>query len=615
MVEEREHPLLERAREAPEQPGVYRFLDARGTVLYVGKARDLRRRVLSYFTRGTLAQRTEAMLERARDLDLTVTASEVEAFILENTLIKRHRPRFNVTLRDDKTYPYLKITTGETWPRVEYTRRVRDDGHSYFGPFMGQHMARRLMDLARTHFQVRTCRIEIDGRLPRPCLYYHMHACLGPCVDGLTTPEAYAEAVEELRLFLSGEYRLLVPRLEASMWHAAGQNAYERAAKYRDLIEAVRRLGEQQDVEIPGKGDTDVVAVYADGEHATVCVLPYRSGKLVDKREFHFEGIGDVSIPEVVSTFAAQYYATNPSVPPELEVSVRMPEEERELLEAYLTHRRGRVAKVLWPQRGPRTRRMRLARENARTAFELRFRAPRTQARHLERRLGELLELDRPAHRIEAFDISHAAGSHTLASCVVWVGGRMARKEYRSFNIKGVDGVDDFASIAEAVERRYRRRKAEGAELPDVVLIDGGPGQLNAARAAMDAVGVGADVGLASIAKREELVYLPGRDEPLRLDDSDPALLALRQIRDEAHRFAVTRMRRRQRSSTLHSQLLNLPGVGPARSRDLIRRFGSVAGVQRASLEELQGALGSRLGLHVYQHLHAGERAEGSDRR
>jgi excinuclease ABC subunit C len=610
-----EHPLLERAREAPEAPGVYRFLDARGTVLYVGKARNLRRRVLSYFTRGELAQRTEAMLERARGLDVTVTASEVEAFILENTLIKRHKPRFNVTLRDDKTYPYLKITSGETWPRVEYTRKVRNDGHSYFGPFMGQHMARRLMDLARTHFQVRTCRIEIDGSLPRPCLYYHMHACLGPCVDGLTTPEAYAEAVEELRLFLSGDYNVLTPRLESSMWRAAEQEAYERAGKYRDLIEAVRRLGEQQSVEMPGKGDADVVAVHADGEHATVCVLPYRDGKLVDKREFHFEGIGDVRLPEVLSTFAAQYYATNPAVPPQLETSVRMPEDERKLLEAYLAHRRGRAAKVLWPQRGPRMHRMKLARENARAAFELRFRAPRSQARHLERRLGEALELDSPVHRIEAFDISHASGSHTLASCVVWIGGRMTRKEYRSFNIKGVDGVDDFASIAEAVERRYRRRKAEGLELPDVVLIDGGLGQLNAARAAIDAVGVGEQIGLASLAKREELVYLPGRDEPLRLDDSDPALLTLRQIRDEAHRFAVTRMRRRQRSTTLHSQLLNLPGVGPARSRELIKRFGSVAGVQRATLEELQAELGPRIGLHVFQHLHAGERPSGERER
>ncbi|HSO23096.1 MAG TPA: excinuclease ABC subunit UvrC, partial [Chondromyces sp.] len=293
------HPLLERAKEAPEKPGVYRFQDRAGKDLYVGKARDLRRRVLSYFGRQDLPERTQSMLERARRLDFTVTANEVEAFILENTLIKRFRPRFNVMLRDDKTYPYLKLTTGEAWPRVELTRRVLDDGHSYFGPFMGQHMARKLMELARTSFQVRTCRIEIDGRLPRPCLYYHMRACLGPCVAGLTTPEAYAEVVEELRLFLEGRHRQLLPKLERSMWAASEREDFEMAVRYRDLIAVVRRLGERQDVERPGRGDADAAAVWSDGEHATVCVLPYRAGSLVDKREFHFEGVGDVPLSEL----------------------------------------------------------------------------------------------------------------------------------------------------------------------------------------------------------------------------------------------------------------------------------------------------------------------------
>ncbi len=259
------HPLLARAKEAPEKPGVYRFQDRNGKDIYVGKARNIRRRVLSYFGRQDLAERTLNMLERARRLEFTVTASEAEAFILENTLIKRLSPRFNVHLRDDKTYPYLKLTTGEAWPRVELTRRVREDGHSYFGPYMGQRMARKLMDLARTHFQVRTCQIEIDGRLPRPCLYYDMRACLGPCVDGLTTPAEYAEAVEELRLFLAGRRRQLLPRLEKSMWAASEREDFELAARYRDLIAVVKRLGERQDVERPGRGDADVVAVWTDG--------------------------------------------------------------------------------------------------------------------------------------------------------------------------------------------------------------------------------------------------------------------------------------------------------------------------------------------------------------
>jgi len=321
-----DHPLLERAREAPESPGVYRFRDAKGRELYIGKARHLRRRVLSYFGRSDLPERTLAMVARARDLSFTVTASEVEAFILENTLIKRLRPRFNVLLRDDKTYPYIKLTTGEAWPRVLFTRVVRDDGHTYFGPFMGQRMARRLMDLARTHFQVRTCHIEIDGRLPRPCLYYHMKACLGPCVDGLTDSDAYAGAVDELKLFLGGRHRELLPRLETSMWTASKRENFELASRYRDLIAVVRRLGEPQDVEQPGRGDADVFAVYTDGEHASVCVLPYRTGKLVDKREFHFEGVGDVGMAELLSSFTAQYYDANPAIPRTVETSVDLDE-------------------------------------------------------------------------------------------------------------------------------------------------------------------------------------------------------------------------------------------------------------------------------------------------
>jgi excinuclease ABC subunit C len=600
-----EHPLLPRAREAPELPGVYRFQDRSGRDLYVGKARDLRRRVLSYFGRTDLPERARAMLERARRLDFTVTASEVEAFILENTLIKRLRPRFNVLLRDDKTYPYLKLTSGEEWPRVEYTRRVKDDGHTYFGPFMGQYMARRLMDLVRTHFQVRTCQIEIDGRLPRPCLYHSMRACLGPCVAGLTTPEAYADAVEEVRLFLSGRHRELMPRLEASMWSASEREDFELAARYRDLIAIVRRLGERQDVELPGRGDADVFAAYGDGVNATVCVLPYRGGKMVDKREFHFEGVGDVSVGDLLTTFLGQYYETNPAIPATVETAQPLHEEEREILATYLSERRGSRVAVAWPRRGPRARRTELAVDNARSAFELRFRAALSQAQHLERRLGEALGLAGPVRRLECFDISHASGKETTASCVVWRNGRMDKRLYRTFNIRDVEGVDDFSALEEAVSRRYRRILSESGEMPDLVLVDGGVGQLNAAMAALDTLGC--ELQVAAIAKREELIWLPGSPEGLRLDPADPAHLVLRQARDEAHRFAVSRHRRRRRKRTLQTELLNVPGIGPGRAQALIRRFGSVRGVQRASREELQRALGPRLGSHVWRHLHAGE--------
>jgi len=600
-----DHPLLERAHEAPESPGVYRFQDARVKVLYVGKSCDLRRRVLSYFGRSDLPERTRAMVARARKLDFTVTASEVEAFILENTLIKKHRPRFNVLLRDDKTYPYIKLTTGETWPRVLFTRRVRDDGHSYFGPFMGQRMARRLMDLARTHFQVRTCHIEIDGKLPRPCLYFHMKACLGPCVDGLTDAESYAGAVDELKLFLGGRHRELLPRLEESMWKASEGENFELAGRYRDLIAVVKRLGEPQDVELPGRGNADVFAVHTDSEHATVCVLPYRDGKLVDKREFHFEGVGDVGTAELLTSFAAQYYEANPSIPRTVETSADLHEDDRELLRSWLAHKRERAVEIAAPKRGPRARRVELARDNARAAFELRFRAPRSQAQHLARRLGEALGLEGPVEYLECFDISHSGGKETTASCVVWRQGRMDKRSYRSFNITSVEGVDDFASISEAVTRRYRRLRDEGADMPDLVLIDGGVGQLNAAMAALDSLEI--ELPIAGLAKREEELWLPGASEPIRLDPSDPAHLVLRQARDEAHRFAITRHRKRRSNRTLATELINVPGIGPGRAKALLTRFGSVRGVQTASVEELQRALGPRLGRHLWQHLHAGE--------
>jgi excinuclease ABC subunit C len=600
-----EHPLLSRAREAPDQPGVYRFKDRSGKDIYVGKALSIRRRVLSYFGRSDLPERTEAMLAQARDLEVTVTASEVEALILENTLIKRLRPRFNVLLRDDKTFPYIKVTTGDECPRVLLTRRVREDGHSYFGPFMGQYMARRLMEIARTRFLVRTCHIDIDGSLERPCLYFHMHACLGPCVAGLTSPDAYSGAVNDLKLFLSGRHRELLPQLEKSMWAAADRDEFELAAHYRDLITIVRRLDEQQNVDMPGRGDADVFAVHADGEHATVCILPYREGKLVDKREIHFESVGDLTSAELLGSFVGQYYEANPGVPPQVETAQNLTEEDQELLQAFLSHRRGRAVKVGTPQRGPRMRRVDLAMANAKTAFELRFRAPLSRSKHLQRRLGEALALGEPVRRIECFDISHTGGKETTASCVVWDAGRLEKRQYRSFNIKDLEGVDDYAAISEAVGRRYRRLRDEQRPMPDLVLIDGGVGQLNAAMAALDALGI--ELPLAALAKREELVWLPESGEPLQLDRSDPAHLVLRQVRDEAHRFAVSRHRKRRSKRTIATELINVPGIGPGRAKSLLKQFGSVRGVQQATEEQLRQALGPRLGRHLWRHLHAGE--------
>ena len=597
------HPLLEKAQQAPEAPGVYLFADSGGRVLYVGKARIIRRRVLSYFRSTGLADRTRKMLSRAQNLDFMVTSNEVEALILENNLIKKERPRFNIMLRDDKTYPYLKITTGEKWPRVELTRKLRNDGHRYFGPFMGQDMARRLMEIARTRFAVRSCSIEIDGKLARPCLYYHMNACLGPCVSGLTDEEAYAGAVEELSLFLKGRYSTLLGRLEEQMLRESEAEEFEKAAHTRDLITTVRRLREVQHVEGAQGGNADVIGIRGDGEQVTICLLPYRGGKLMGKREFHFEGLADAELSEILMSFLSQYYEANPAVPPVIECGISLEEEDRSLLEAWLSHRRGgRKSRIHRPRRGERLRWLEMAEKNARSSFELRFRAPKSRAVFLEERIAGILGLPDPVRRIECFDISHSSGRHTTASCVVWISGRMEKKQYRSFNIREVEGVDDFASISEAVTRRYRRRLQELQEMPDLILIDGGRGQLNAARSALDSLGL--EIPLISLAKREEEIFSADAAEPLRPDAHDPAHMVLRRIRDEAHRFAITRQRKRRRKKTLSTELLNIPGVGPGRAKRLLQHFGSVRAVNAASAAELQRVLGPELGRRIHGRLH-----------
>lgn len=594
-----EHPLLERAQQAPEQPGVYRFEDARGKVLYVGKAKHLRKRVLSYFARD-LAPRIAAMIGRARRIEFVVTRTEVEALILENRLIKQHRPRFNVLLRDDKTYPYVKLTTGEAWPRAFLTRRVLDDGHRYFGPFLGRHMAARVMDIIRTRTQVRTCTLEIDGTAPRPCLYHAMGACLAPCVAGMTTPEAYAEAVEEVELLLDGRHEELRPRLETQMWRASEQDEFERAARYRDLLQALEELSRGQHVELAGSGSVDVVGVAGDGRDATVAVLLYRDGRLVDKREFHWEGLDQPPDGELMSSFLVQYYEANPAVPERVEVSV-LPE-DHEVVADFLRGLRGTRVALACPQRGERARVRDLAADNAREAFRLRFRHPRRDVDRVAEAVGSSLELPGPVRRIECLDVSHLQGEAQVVSLVVWENGRMAKGEYRSFNVRAGQGADDPAAIGEAVRRRYSRRVAESQPLPDLVLIDGGAAQLAAAHHALAELGCALPV--AALAKRLEEIYLPDRKQPLQLGESHPVRLLLQQVRDEAHRFAVTRHRRRRKARRMATQLLAIPGIGPTRAQKLLTIFGSLDGVRAASEEALAEAIGQKAAASVHRALH-----------
>ena len=594
------HPLFERAQQAPEAPGVYQFQDGRGRVLYVGKAKQLRRRVLSYFSR-QLEPRLAGMLARARNLEFVVTVTEVEALILENRLIKRHRPRYNVLLRDDKTYPYVKLTTGEAWPRAYLTRRVLDDGQSYFGPYLGHGMASRVMDLIRTRTQVRTCTIEIDGTLPRPCLYHDMGACLGPCVTGLTTAEEYGRAVEEVVLLLEGRHQELRPRLQAQMWRASESHEFERAARYRDLLQALEELARGQHVEIAGSGSVDVVGIEGDGRDATIAVLIYRDGKLVDKREFHWEGLDAPADETFLGAFLGQFYEANPAVPEHVEVPFEP--EEADVLVSFLRQQRGAAVKLLRPRRGQRARVLALAQDNAREAFRLRFRHPRREAERVAEELASVLGLPRPALRIECFDISHLQGEAQVASLVVWERGRMRKGDYRSFNVRAGERADDPAAVAEAVGRRYRRRLAEGASLPDLVLVDGGRSQLEAASRGLSAAGC--ELPVAALAKRLEEIYLPGRFRPLLLEPNHPVRLLLQRVRDEAHRFAVTRHRRRRKARRLATQLVAVPGIGPKRAHRLLSRFGSVDGVRAADLRALEEVVGHKAAAEVWRSLHA----------
>jgi len=607
-----DHPLLDRARQAPATPGVYQFLDARSRVIYVGKAKHLKKRVLSYFTKGVQA-RTAAMLARSRRLEFVVTATEVEALILENRLIKQHRPRYNINLRDDKTYPYVKLTTAEPWPRALLTRRIRDDGQRYFGPFLGHGMAARVMDLIRTRSQVRTCAWDLkpDGTLPRPCLYFDMGACLGPCVSGLTTREAYARSVDEVVLLLEGRHQELRPRLEEQMWGAAEREDYERAGRYRDLLRALDELERGQHVELAGSGSVDVIGMEGDGVDATVVVLVYRDGKLVDKREFHWEGLEAPADAALLGAFLAQFYDANPAVPERVEAPV-MPEDAG-ALKTFLAQRRGSAVRITAPRRGSRARVLDLAADNAREAFRLRFRHPRQAAERVAHSVAVTLGLDRPVGRIECLDISHTGGEAQVASLVVWEDGALRRAEYRSFNVRAGAGPDDPAALAEAVGRRYRRRLAEGGRLPDLVLVDGGAAQLAAATSALAAIGC--PLAVASLAKRLEEIHLPGREQPLHLEGNDPARLLLQRLRDEAHRFAVTRHRRRRRARRLATQLLALPGIGPKRAKALLERFGSVDGVRAASVDELAAAVGATVAARVAAGLQGGRSKPGLDER
>jgi excinuclease ABC subunit C len=572
----------------PDSPGVYLFKGDKGKILYVGKARSLRKRVASYFTKDA-DSKTDALLRSFKEIETIVTRTELEALLLENTLIKKHRPRYNVCLRDDKTYPYIKVTTGEPWPRALVTRRVLDDGHSYFGPFWGG-LARRIMRMVTRHFQIRTCTLEIDGKLPRPCLYYDLHACLGPCVAGLTTKEAYDSAVSDVVLFLEGRNAELEASLEKKMLAASESENFEMAAAYRDALRTVQDVSERQVVQSLRGENVDVFGFFESGHDVAISVLVVRGGILQDRRDFFFEKSQEIEPSAFLDQFLPQFYDANPFLPAEVHLPVAVP--SAELLSEFLASRRRAKVAVRVPQRGAAADRLKMAETNARERHRVRFRRTGGDEAIAVERLSRAIGLPLPPHRIEAFDISHLQGTDSVASLVVFEDGAPKKSDYRLFNIASQDllAPDDFRSMAEAVERRYRRVVGESGALPDLVLVDGGRGQLQAALTALDRVGV--ELPVVGLAKKEEEIWVPDRPEPVRLSRKDPALQLIQRVRDEAHRFAITRHRSRRGKRMRATGLTEIPGVGPARARLLLRRFGSVKGLRGADPREIEAAVG-----------------------
>jgi len=559
-------------------------------VIYVGKAKNLRARVRSYFNVERLAElKTGTLIHEARNIDFIQVDNEKEALALENNLIKQWKPRYNILLRDDKTYPYIKLTA-EKYPRVYVTRRLRKDGSSYFGPYFPGNLAHRLVHFIHRHFKVPSCRIDLTRKHSHPCLEYHIHRCLGPCVEGLTTDERYAEAVRSVRMFLEGRHKDLAQELRARVEAASLDQRYEEAAAVHELARTVEELGEKQKMASTDGGDTDIFAYYAELPLIAVNLFHLRNGHIVDRREFFWEDVREFDAAEFFSALLKQVYLDDPYVPAVIHVPVEF--EEREVLEDFLSEKRGRKVEIHTPQRGQKKAMLELVESNARHSFEQRFRVLKPTSKAISAALQDALGLENAPTRIECFDISHIQGTDKVASMVVWENGRMKKADYRKFIIKTVEGNDDFASMREVIGRRYARLREEGAERPGLVLVDGGLGQLHAAAAALEELGI-TDQPLASIAKREEWIYVYGQEEePIVLDKFSPVLHLVQQVRDEAHRFAVTFHRTRRNESRMRSELDRIPGIGEKTVMKLLRHFGSLERVREAPEEELAQVAG-----------------------
>ena len=624
--------LKDRIARLPEQPGVYLYLNRAGATIYVGRARVLRDRVRSYLGAYGTSPKTDALLDEAAGVEIIVTDSVVEALTLETHLIKQRMPKYNILLRDDKSYPYLQVTTTEDFPRVLVARRVNRDGNFYAGPFLPASFARTTMSLTHRLFGIRSCNEVITGRRGRPCLEYDIKRCVAPCVAAICGPTQYAQAVERTRLFLDGRNDELVTDLKASMAEAAAAERYEEAAQGRDAIRTIESLrNRQQKMATARLGDRDAFGVKVGPAGAVIQVFQMRAGRVVERVELTTDGedhAASESEADVVRAALQHFYAVR-AAPPEVHVSVGV--DETDAIEGWLSDRAGRRVRVVVPKRGEKRGLLELAARNAAVAYTSRFSEAPAPRATLEA-LRTMLSLAAVPRRVEGFDISTLQGNETVGSMVVCEDGRMKRGEYRKYRIRGValeargvrsrvkgrraarnpspsvfssrssvSAQDDFAAMHEVVLRRYRRLLEEGGPFPDLVVIDGGKGQLSAAYAAFETLGL-ANLVAIGIAKKEELIFTRDRSDPIVLRSDDPALLLIQRIRDEAHRFAVTFHRRARARRDLRSELDDVPGIGPRRRRALLTRFGSVSNIRRATREELVPVIGPRLANALLGH-------------
>jgi len=573
----------------PAQPGVYLFKDARGRTIYVGKANRIRDRVRSHLSGGS-EPRQQRMLHEAVDVEVIVTDTEVEALALENSLIKQSTPRFNVLLRDDKNYPYLRLTETETFPRLQLVRGVKQDGDEYFGPYIPNTRARLMQVVVYRNFGLRPCNIDIDGSWERPCLYYDIGECAGPCVRSLCGEERYSEISKEVNLFLQGRGADLQGDLESKMMSASSNQQFERAAHYRDLLETVRASTREQKMAAKDLGNRDLFALFREGQRAALQVFLVRDGLVVERRQYFWDDVKDADEQELLTTSLQQYYHGGTVIPPEVCVPIAL--DAADVLVEWLRDSRGGTVKLLVPQRGSKRRLLELVSQNAKLAYAHRY--ERGQVERGAQRLQELLDLDHPPQVIQCIDVSNLQGRQIVASLVSMRDGKPDKSSYKRFRIRDLAEQDDFESIAQVVRRHFQRVLDGELAAPDLLLIDGGRGQLSSAYAALTDLGM-QQQPVAAIEKGEEKLFLADRTEPVPLRPHVDALKLVQRVRDEAHRFAITYHRSLRSKSVLRSELAEIPGVGPKRQRALLRRFGSLAGVRTASEADLAEVIGTKL--------------------